>query len=543
MKRLQFWVCYVCFSLVITSMGIAQDLPSLSGSLQSNTNLFIRDNAIGANNTPQYDHQLVGGETWLDLVFSYKGFDVGLRADLFFNSNLLNPNDSYSDQGIGRWYIRKKMEKLEIEVGYIYDQIGSGIIFRAYEERPLLIDNALFGISAKYNFSDNLSLKAFTGKQKQLFDVYSSTLKGINLDGFIFLGKSNNVSLAPGIGLIGKTLSDRQMEDLISTVQTYTPEDSIGLYYNNYALSIYNTTSVGPVVWYAEVAFKDRDIYFDPDAERRLYSGETTLGKFDNQSGTVLYSSLSVGLPGVGITLEYKRTENFNFRSDPFVVLNRGLINFLPPMSKVNTFRLKSRYTPATREIAEEAFQLELRYALSKKWKVVQYFSNITDLSGDLLYREIDNEILFRKNRFFQFTFGFQAQEYNQAIYEGKTGVPSVKTMIPYLEWLQRFKKRRSLRLEWQYMASKEDFGSWMFALAEYTVAPKWSFSVSDMYNIDPKKTGDLHYPRVDVVFIDKANRYALSYVKQVEGVVCAGGICRLEPAFSGVKFSLLSTF
>ena len=92
-------------------------------------------------------------------------------------------------------------------------------------------------------------------------------------------------------------------------------------------------------------------------------------------------------------------------------------------------------------------------------------------------------------------------------------------------------------------MSAKQDFGSWMFGLLEYNIAPKWSFAISDMYNIQPKKTDDLHYPRIDVVFNQKANRYGLSYVKQVEGVVCAGGICRLEPAFSGVKFTLQSTF
>ena len=90
------------------------------------------------------------------------GFDLGLRFDLFNNSNLLNPNDSYTEDGIGRWYIHKKIQKLGISVGYIYDQIGSGIIYRAYEERPLAIDNALKGIRLTYDLSPDWQLKAFT---------------------------------------------------------------------------------------------------------------------------------------------------------------------------------------------------------------------------------------------------------------------------------------------------------------------------------------------------------------------------------------------
>ncbi|MFN9380586.1 MAG: DUF6029 family protein, partial [Bacteroidota bacterium] len=38
-------------------------------------------------------------------------------------------------------------------------------------------------------------------------------------------------------------------------------------------------------------------------------------------------------------------------------------------------------------------------------------------------------------------------------------------------------------------------------------------------------------------------NLFSLSYIKQVEGVICTGGICRLEPAFSGVRLSLNSSF
>ncbi|MEM9822759.1 MAG: DUF6029 family protein [Bacteroidota bacterium] len=43
--------------------------------------------------------------------------------------------------------------------------------------------------------------------------------------------------------------------------------------------------------------------------------------------------------------------------------------------------------------------------------------------------------------------------------------------------------------------------------------------------------------------YTNGANRFSLSYIKQVEGIVCAGGICRLEPAFSGVRATVSSTF
>jgi hypothetical protein len=126
----------------------------LSGNFQANANFFQRDSLIGAANTPQYDRQLYGAEGWLNLNYSNWGFDFGVRFDFFNNSNLLNPNGgSFSGEGIGRWYVQKRIEKFDIFAGYLYDQIGSGIIFRAYEQRPLLIDQALFGARLMYDLT------------------------------------------------------------------------------------------------------------------------------------------------------------------------------------------------------------------------------------------------------------------------------------------------------------------------------------------------------------------------------------------------------
>ena len=152
----------------------AQSEGRLSGNLETNANFFQRDSLIGAADIPQYDRQLYGAEGWLNLNYNNWGFDMGLRFDFFHNSNLLNPTGSYSDQGIGRWYVSKQLDQLGITAGYIYDQIGSGLIFRAFEQRPLLIDNALYGPRLSYQISDNWSVKGFTGRQKQLFDHHEN---------------------------------------------------------------------------------------------------------------------------------------------------------------------------------------------------------------------------------------------------------------------------------------------------------------------------------------------------------------------------------
>jgi Family of unknown function (DUF6029) len=512
----------------------------LSGSLQANGNFYLRDSAIGAANIPQYDRQLVGADAWLNLNYSRSGFDIGVRFDFFQNSQLLNPKASYSASGVGRWYVKKRIDRLSIYAGYVYDQIGSGIIFRAYEERPLAIDNALLGLNLTYDLTENWKIKAFTGRQKQQFDLYKSNISGFNSEGYIALGK---VSLAPGVGIVHRNLDDETVNQVVSSLATYSKADSIGATYNTYATTLYNTLTAGKWTWYLEAAYKTPEVMFDPTAQKFNRNGTLSEGKLINRSGSIVYSNLSFVTEGFGITFEGKRTEGFTFRTTPLASLNRGTLNFLPPMSRQNTYRLTSRYVPATQELGEQAFQVDVKYAPKENVNIDVNVSNISNLNNDLLYREIYVSLLFKKEHS-QLTLGMQHQTYNQQIYEVKPNVPNVQTITPFVEYIRSFSDTKSLKIEAQYMSNKQDYGSWIFGLVEYSVAPKWVFTVSDMFNFDPKKTKEaLHYPTVAVVYAVDANRFSLAYVKQVEGVVCTGGICRLEPAFSGVRLSVNSNF
>jgi hypothetical protein len=288
---------------------------------------------------------------------------------------------------------------------------------------------------------------------------------------------------------------------------------------------------------------KTKDVFFNPFAERTLTNGEAAAGKLENKPGNIVYSSLSYAQKGLGISLEGKRTENFTFRTNPFVTLNRGIINFLPPMNRQNTYRLAARYNAATQELGEQAVQVEGRYSPKKGIEFLANFSNIQKLDKELLYREYLGEITYKKKKN-SFILGVQVQNYNQRIYEVKPNVPLVKTFTVYTEYLHKFTRKRSIRVELQSMRTKEDYGSWLFGLVEYSAAPHWVFTVSDMYNYDPKKTKKaLNYPTASMAYTYHSTRVTMSYIKQVEGVVCTGGICRLEPAFSGARLTVNTSF
>ena len=557
MKNLILLLACLLVAISSYSQDTEPERGVFSGSIETNFNYFQKDSLIGAINIPQYDRLLTGGEMWLNLNYSIKGYDMGVRFDMFQNSNLLNPLGSYSDQGIGRWFIKRTQDKLTLEAGYLYDQIGSGIIYQAYEVRPQLIDNALYGGAVSYQLMENLKLKAFTGKHKQQFSTIEGSIRGAYAEGFYSLGKEGSpISLAPGIGVVNRTTGEGVIRNILDVMKFYLTEDQVLPEYNTYLTTFYNTLSYKNITWYAEVAHKSEEVFFDADAIKQEFNAAPTFGKYVKKSGNVYYSSIGYTIGGLGLTLEGKRTENFDFRADPTLRLNLGLVNFIPPMNRLNTYRLTTRYNPATQLLSEQAYQVDVSYKFNKSWSTNLNYSNIQKLDGTQLYDEKLIEVTYKQKRKWQLTGGLQLQEYNQDIYESKPGVPMLNTVTPYLDFLYKISRKKSIRFESQYMITDQDFGSWAYGLLEVGLAPHWLFELSGMYNVSPNvnkneipnnpETGEkrkILYPTLGAVYINKGNRFSLRYVKQVQGVVCNGGICRLEPAFSGVRFNMTSNF
>lgn len=564
--------CSLCI-ILLTTIGLqAQEnnnnnkFGTLTGDFETQVSFFIRDSIIGAANTPQYDRQKFGTNNWLTLNYNIMGFDIGVRFDAYLNSNLIDPLDSYTALGLGRWHIRKEIHGLDITAGYFYDQIGNGTIFRAYNARYLPIDNALVGARLIYRINDNWQVKAFVGQQKKvekqinLFENYQPIIAGGAIDGFISLGDEENpVTLSPGVGAVRRTLDDNSMEQVVADISSYAPEDVFVPKYTTYAFSAYNTLTWKGLTWFVEGAYKTEE------AVNTL----NPRGILENKAGYNIYTTLGYSMKGFSILGQYKRTDNFIFRTSPLEVLTNGLIAFLPPMARQNTYRLSARYNAATQDVGEQAFQLDLTYVpIKKKLTLNLNVSNITPIKplegkeGDvanLLYREINFNTLWKINKRLKLIAGFQYQQYNQDRYEQKPGVPMIVTYIPYAELRVRMKKRRSLRVELSYMSTQQDYGSWAFALAEYNVK-NFSFWASAMLNIPvgqeafqagnapsniPAQFNFLAgwFYEFGANYTHKSNKFELGYKRQVEGIVCTGGVCRYQPAFNGVQLNVVSSF
>ena len=222
-------------------------------------------------------------------------------------------------------------------------------------------------------------------------------------------------------------------------------------------------------------------------------------------------------------------------------------------MTRQNTYRLTARYNAATQEVGEQAVQLDLTWVpIPKKLTLNLNVSNITTLDsiegkeGDqthLLYREINGNALWKINKKTKLVLGMQFQQYNQERYELKPGVPLLMALTPYAELRLRLKKRRSLRFELSYMQTEQDYGAWAFALAEFNTK-KFSFWASAMINTVPTQYDNIQvFYELAANYPHHSNRFELAYKRQVEGIVCTGGVCRYQPAFNGVQLNVISSF
>ncbi|MBX2902475.1 MAG: hypothetical protein KF872_02880 [Chitinophagales bacterium] len=531
-----------------------------SGSFQSNTNFFIRDSAIGAANLPHYDNFKVGTDAWLNLSYNNEkyGLEVGARLDFLYNTILWVPTNPQTNGGLGIVYIKKKVKDVTITGGYFYDQIASGIIYRSWEERPLGIDNALLGARVQYDFKDYLKVKAFTGVQKNRFTIYKQLLTGFNAEGNVSI--KDKVRLQPGVGFLNRSMDRESMDLLVSRIETLDSAQRFVPKFNVYALTFYNTLTAGNFSWYIEGAFKTR---------------EAVRGYNDilyNKPGNIIYTTLNYSQKGLGITFAFKRTEYFSMRISPNDYnaqgIFQGLMNFLPPVSKQHSMRLPARYFAPSQDQQELAFGADITYSPNKKMSFNFNGSYIRDFikgtpvveaklkDTDTMLTPVRNYFaegfvsgIFKPMRTLEVEVGFQYVRYNRLLYLNEGNV-TVDAYSPFAEVSYRFNKKMSVRMEVQYQHVAKDFGQWIYGLLEFNVAPRWSVAVSDMWNFKPNPENPVpsarkgnHYYSAFLAFTHHAHRFSINYVKQVEGIVCTGGVCRFEPAFSGVKVAITSTF
>ena len=127
----------------------------------------------------------------------------------------------------------------------------------------------------------------------------------------------------------------------------------------------------------------------------------------------------------------------------------------------------------------------------------------------------------------------YMNQHYNMTVVEGEGGM--VRSNIYIADALYQLAPKTKLRGELQYLTTPNDLGDWAFALLELSLAPRWMFTVSDMWNCGMT---DIHYYQGLVTFNTGAHRIQAGYGRTRAGYNCSGGVCRYVPATRGFTLS-----
>ena len=554
------------------------DQAQVSGSFQTDAQYYRLDQGIGITDL---NGKKLGINGFGKINYTYGDFSAGMRFEAFL-PELNGFRRELNGVGLANFFATYDNGFVGVTVGDIYDQFGSGLVFRTYEEWSLGMDNALRGVRTVIRPAQGLTFKGVYGRQRYFWapylerefeiDDYRGIVRGI--DGEWDLNQSipamHNAEFKMSLG--GSFVSKKQYD---MSLFYYIPENvgaaagRVNLAYGRFAFT-------------TEYAYKIND----PSA----------INNYIYKEGQALMSSLSYSQKGLGVVLQVKRTDNMSFKSMYTGLQNDLDINFIPPINYTHTHSLPSMYTYSTQPNGEMAAQFQVNYTIPKgtalggkygtklafnmsqvndivrdsvldhgqmvinKKGTLGYTSNFFSVSDHRFFRDINFEIDKKIDKDWHVTAQYINLYYDIETIEGHAGAPAVEANIGFLDVTYKINKRQSLRFELQGLWEKEvkkgyaydesekkDYqkrGDWAFGLLEYTITPHWSFSIADKWNYgNPVPEFRDHYFTGTVSYIHDATRIMLSGGRQSEGVVCVGGVCRTVPASSGVTLTVSTSF
>ena len=553
-----FTTLLATFIVLIPALLTAQNNPvgsQVNGNFQMDAQYYRVDSAIGALPVPEKMQM----NSWTNITYSAGSFNAGLRYETYLNPvNGYDPR--YKGTGIPYWFVDYKTGQFQVTAGHIYDQFGSGTIFRTYEEHNLGYDNSLNGIRVKFSPLKGVELKGIYGTQRYFWDKGPGIVRGgdadINFNDLITSWAESKFRFQLGGSFVSKYQADEviyndKQEKLILPLNVASAAGRFNLSYGNFGLG-------------GEYAQKMND----PNA----------MNNFIYKKGESLLLTASYNQKGLGIIVQAKRLDNMGCKSKRTETGNVLDIAYLPAITKQQSYTLAAFYPYATQPNNEMGLEAQVNYKFAKNTllggkygtDIAVNFSAINSIvkelvndsavlgaSGTLGYtspffkvgdtkymRDFNIEIGHKFTKSFKLLFTYMFEDYNIEVIEGHPGEPMVHADIFVAEMTYKLSPSKALRLETQALLTKQDEGDWMMSLLEYTVAPKWFVSVADQWNYGNQDTErQFHYPLVAVAYNNDANRIQLSYGKQREGIVCVGGVCRNVPASNGFTLTVTSSF
>lgn len=520
----------------------------IHGVFQVDAQYYNPDSLIGAPEVPE--KALMNG--WGNLTYTNGNFSAGIRYESYLNVLQGYPT-GYKNTGIPYRYATYNNDGLEITVGSSYEQFGSGLVLRAYEDRGLGYDNALDGVRVRYNPYKGVYLKGVWGKQRNFFSTGPGIVRGF--DGEINLNQmfdSCMGNMKTQIIIGGNFVSKFQLDQ----------DPLLVLPQNVGAWSGRLNVIRGNVNVYGEYAYKIND--------------PTVGNNYIYKPGSAIYVVAAYSKKGLGISLAGNRIDNFGFRSDRDATGNQLMINYIPALTKQHTYQLMAYYPYASQPVGQISWQGDIAYKIKKGTKLggkygmdvsINYSSafsldttavpfdtlrdgyteNSFGPGRSLLYHDFNIEVYkkFRPHLKAFFTYG--NFRYNKNVVEGKANYPIILTHVAVAEIIWNINSKFTLRADLEHMLIPQDsvdYDDWGLGLLELTIGEHFFVAAMDQWNYGNVDTHHrTHYYNAQFGFMKGTSRIVLGYGKQRAGIFCVGGVCRFVPASNGFTVSITSSF
>lgn len=521
------------------------------GSFQSDSYYYLADSTIESAEAPE---KLLSNN-YLFLTFSTGKLNLDIRYENYQNP-ILGYDPRFQGSGIAYRSISYKSDFIGITAGNFYEQFGSGMILRAYEERNLGIDNSIDGAKVELFPTDGISFKGIIGKQRFFWSLSKSIVRGADIE-FSFSKLLPQIFSNTPI-IVGGSVVSRYQPDLDSKLKL--PENVLA----------YSTRLEMALDWLSfniEYAHKIND--------------PTYRNRFSYNNGNGININLSTYTEGLSFLLNLHRYDNIEFRTEREAKGLELILNYLPSATKQHQFSLPAFYSPSTQGNGEIGMQTEINYTIAKEFALFgtkyetninagfsliksidttrideyKYNSNFFGIGKELFYQDAFFEIRRRFSQKLETKLAIVEQIYNKDVMENE-GSPlfgKVHNFTIVGEFIYSFDRKNSLRGEVQHMWSKNDStvtsedkknGNWLAILLEYSIAPKWYFSFLDQWNYGNQNTNfRVHYLKGMITFIEKSTRISLGFGRDAGGIVCIGGVCRQVPISYGFSLSVTTSF
>lgn len=524
---------------------------SVHGSVQADVLFPEDDAAIGTEN---YKDKVLGNGYANAGLFS-KYLDAGLRVE-YLQHPLPGFDPDFKGWGIGNFYATGKYKGFQLTGGDFYEQFGSGLILRTYEERALGIDNSIRGGRLKVDAIPGIRLTALGGVQRRYWNwdsrsiVYGADAEW-DMQQHIKALARHNIVWTLGASWV---LKDEKDEDInIFQGDNYV---KLNLPTRVNAMDFRTQFYKDNVSVLAEAAFKEPDPSFD--------------NNYTFRHGSAYLLSATYSRSGLSAMVQAKRSEDMAYRSQRSVQGISAFINNMPPFAYQHTYSLAAMYPYATQAAPGEwALQGDFGYNFKRKTALggrygtklrlcVSYIRGIDregswlvpDQSlygtdgiktkffgwGELYYSDVNLQLDKKFSKVFSLNAMYMYQRYNKTALEGEGGMINAHIIVG--EGKFKLSNKVTLRTELQYLATKQDKGDWVYGLAEVSVLPYIMVGVSDQWNCGNPDGDKTHYYMANVTANYRSNRLMVGYGRTRAGINCSGGVCRYVPATRGFQIS-----